>query len=170
MRNPPSRPGSDPITEISSLFRREAQLEGLARRISIKPSSGTSSGGGIGSAIAGGAAAATVGNLLNQIEGLFSRDDSDVYVKRDLASIIQDASSLPPSDKETVKTALMNKIRTLDEPEVATRALGAVGSAVAGGAAAAAVGTLLGREYSCSSRPPEAFYDPPCRNQQPFGT
>ena len=111
-----------------------------------------------------------MGNLLNQIEGLFSRDDSDVYVKRDLASIIQDASSLPPSDKETVKTALMNKIRTLEEPEVATRALGAVGSAVAGGAAAAAVGTLLGREYSCSSRPSEAFYDPPCRNQQPFGT
>jgi hypothetical protein len=146
MRSLLSGPKSDFVAEISSLFRRETQLEGLERQISIKPSSSNSSGGGIGSAIAGGAAAATVGNLLNQVEGLFSRDESNVYVRRDLASIIQDASSLAPSDKETVKTALMNKISTLEEPEVAARALGAVGSAVAGGAASAIVGNLLGRE------------------------
>jgi hypothetical protein len=42
------------------------------RAVSVKPSS---SGSGIGSAVAGGAAAAVVGNLLGQIEGLFSRDE-----------------------------------------------------------------------------------------------
>jgi outer membrane lipoprotein SlyB len=102
--------------------------------------------GTVGAAVAGGAASAVVGNLLSQIEGLFRRDEFDINTKRDLAGIIQDASSLPPADKETVKTALMNKISTLEEPEVAARALGAVGSAVAGGAASAIVGNLLGRE------------------------
>jgi hypothetical protein len=35
----------------------------------------STSGRGIGGAIAGGAASAVVGNLLNQIEGLFRRDE-----------------------------------------------------------------------------------------------
>ena len=62
-----------PLAEISNLLGRENQLEHLERRISIKPSS--SGGSGVGSAVAGGAAAAVVGNLLGQIEGLFSRDE-----------------------------------------------------------------------------------------------
>ena len=62
------------FAEIESLFRREAQLEGLRRRaLSVKPSS--TSGSGIGGAVAGGAASAVVGNLLNQVESLFRRDE-----------------------------------------------------------------------------------------------
>lgn len=102
--------------------------------------------GAIGSAVAGGAASAVVGNLLSQVEKLFRRDEFNAHVNRDFANIINDASSLPPSDKQTVKTVLMNKISTLDESDVAARALaGTIGSAIAGGAASAVVGNLLGR-------------------------
>ncbi|KAF8311373.1 hypothetical protein DL93DRAFT_2083364, partial [Clavulina sp. PMI_390] len=82
----------------------------------------TSSDGGLGhaviSSIAGGAAGAAVGNLLNKIESLFRRDsNNEIYFnKRDvssIASIITQAKSLSPADKTTVKTALVNKIGTL---------------------------------------------------------
>ena len=71
--------------------------------------------------------------------------------KRDLPSIIKDASSLAPSDKQTVKNALMNKISTLKESDVAARGVagsigGSIGSAVAGGATSAVVGNLLSRK------------------------
>ena len=66
------------FAEIESLFRREAQLEGLqSRALSVKPSS--TSGSGIGGAVAGGAASAVVGNLLNQIESLFRRDEYVIF-------------------------------------------------------------------------------------------
>jgi hypothetical protein len=66
--------------------------------------------------------------------------------KRDLSSIIKDASSLPPSDKQTVKNALMNKISTLKESDIAARGVaGSIGGAVAGGATSAVVGNLLSR-------------------------
>jgi hypothetical protein len=66
-----------PVAEIESLFRREAQLEGFQRRaLSVEPSDDDDdSGSGITGAVAGGAASAVVGNLLNKIEGLFRRDE-----------------------------------------------------------------------------------------------
>jgi len=143
------------------------------RALSIKPSSSSSSSGsGIGGALAGGAASAVVGNLLNQIEGLFSRDDHEatergfdlagltgltgltkgtshsdkriVKTARDLASIIKDASSLTPTDKETVKTALVNKIGTLQDSDVAARGLaGSAASTAIGGATSIATNTVV---------------------------
>jgi hypothetical protein len=69
--------------------------------------------------------------------------------KRDLASIIKVASSLSPPDKQTVKTALVNKIGTLKDSDVASRGLAStVGGAVAGGATSAVVGNLLNRKLS----------------------
>jgi hypothetical protein len=106
----------------------------------------------VGGALASGAASAVVGGLLSQIETLFRRDEFDVQAKRDLASIIQDASALPPAEKETVKTALMNKISTLEESDGVARRLGTVGGAVAGGATAAVVGGLLNQIGSLFGR------------------
>lgn len=118
---------------------------------------------GIGSAIAssavGGAVSATVGNLLNKIESLFRRDELEVLAQRDVSAIkdvVQAIPSLSAEDKQTVKAALVNKINTLQDSEIAARGLGAtLGGAVASGTASAVVGNLLSEvcTYFCSSRP-----------------
>lgn len=46
---------------------------GISKPATVKPT--TSSGSGIGAAVAGGAASAAVGNLLSKLEGLFSRGE-----------------------------------------------------------------------------------------------
>lgn len=68
--------------------------------------------------------------------------------KRDLADIIKGASSLSPPDKENVKTALMNKISTLQNSDVAARGVfgNGIGGAVAGGVASGIAGNLLHRQ------------------------
>ncbi|KAF8291794.1 hypothetical protein DL93DRAFT_969505 [Clavulina sp. PMI_390] len=89
--------------------------------LSRSPLSSTSLGGSLLSSAAGGAASGLVGNLLGEIESLFRRDiadghDEELYAKRDTSSIsniIKQAQTLSASDKATVKTALMNKIGTL---------------------------------------------------------
>jgi hypothetical protein len=76
--------------------------------------------------------------------------------KRDLASIIRNASTLPPDDKQTVKTALVNKISTLQGSDVSSRGLaGSIGGAVAGGATSAVVGNLLSQIESLFRRDDE---------------
>lgn len=65
--------------------------------------------------------------------------------KRDvtaLSDILKSVPSLSPEDKQTVKTALMNKIGTLQN--VSQRGVGAsLGGAALGGASSALVGNLL---------------------------
>ncbi|KAF8316745.1 hypothetical protein DL93DRAFT_2077473 [Clavulina sp. PMI_390] len=106
------------------------------------------------SSAAGGAASGAVGNLLTKIESLFRRD-FDERSTGALTNIIKQAQTLSTSDKATVKTALMNKIGTLqgkrDDSELEARApLSATGlggsllSSAAGGAASGLVGNLLG--------------------------
>ena len=53
-------------------------------------------------------------------------------------------ATLSPEDKQTVKTALINKVSSLKDSDLAARGTaGAIGGAVAGGAASAVVGNLL---------------------------
>jgi hypothetical protein len=107
--------------------------------------------------------------LFAEVESLFRRDEIGAYAKRDLADIIKDASSLPPSDKQTVKTALVNKISTLQDSDVAARGLAStVGGAVAGGATSAVVGNLLNRKRSRDySSIRGQNLDSRCRNREP---
>lgn len=59
-------------------------------------------------------------------------------------------------DKQTVKTALVNKISALQGSDVAARGFaGSVGGAVAGGAASAVVGNLLSQIESLFRRDDE---------------
>lgn len=84
-----------------------------------------------------------------QIESLFRRDSDENTVKRDvsaLSDILKSVPSLSPTDKQTVKTALMNKIGTLQN--VSQRGLGgSLGGAALGGASSALVGNLLSEVY-----------------------
>ncbi|KAF8312198.1 hypothetical protein DL93DRAFT_1324781 [Clavulina sp. PMI_390] len=123
------------LEKIESLFRRDDfELEARA------PLSANGLGGSIISSAAGGAASGLVGNLLGLIEGLFRRDLADVhdeaaYVKRDvnsISTIIQQAQTLSASDKAAVKTALMNKIGSLQTPSKRLSASGAAGTALGG--------------------------------------
>lgn len=60
-----------------------------------------------------------------------------------LSGILNSVPSLSPEDKQTVKTALMNKLGTLQN--VSQRGVGAsLGGAALGGASSALVGNLLG--------------------------
>lgn len=121
------------------------------------PGKASSLGTDIASSAVGGAVSATVGNLLNKIESLFRRDfdDDGDYAKRDvsaLSDILSAVPSLSPADKQTVKTALMNKIGTLQAPASRNVRRGLVSSGVtsaAGGltnvASKTAVGDLLSK-------------------------
>ncbi|KAF8311374.1 hypothetical protein DL93DRAFT_1480253 [Clavulina sp. PMI_390] len=86
-------------------------------------------------------------NLLNKIEGFFKRDFENglsQHSARDLAAIIKQAQTLPPADKAKVKTALINKMGTLNGKQNATRGLGgSILSSAAGGAASGLVGNIL---------------------------
>lgn len=74
---------------------------------------------------------------LDSDESLSERDISA------LSGILSAVPSLSAEDKQTVKTALLNKIGTLQN--VSQRGLGAsLGSAALGGASSALVGNLLG--------------------------
>ncbi|KAF8304800.1 hypothetical protein DL93DRAFT_420228 [Clavulina sp. PMI_390] len=187
------------LSEIESFFKRDVGLifpdgsipiipvirEGvpLAARA---PLSSTSLGGSLLSSAAGGAASGLVGNLLGEIESLFRRGitdvhDEDLYVKRDassITSIIKQAQTLSASDKATVKTALVNKIGTLQgkrslvseavqghgiqtsgqleilgrSPLSSTSLGGSLLSSAAGGAASGLVGNLLGEIESLFRR------------------
>lgn len=121
------------------------------RAFSLKGSSTpkpASSGSGIGSAVAGGAASAAVGNLLTKLEGLFGfkRDEFNEFTERDIKDTI---ASLSPEDQKTVHDALVAKIGTLHDSDLSARAFSlkgagsGIGGAVAGGAASAVVGNLL---------------------------
>ncbi|KAF8316153.1 hypothetical protein DL93DRAFT_2078424 [Clavulina sp. PMI_390] len=135
------------LGEIEKLFRRDDfELEARA------PLSSTSLGGSLLSSAAGGAASGLVGNLLGEIENLFRRGvtdvhDEDLYVKRDVGSIstiIKQAQTLSASDKATVKTALMNKIGTLQTPSKRLSGSGAVGTALGGLASVGANSVVSG--------------------------
>ncbi|KAF8321723.1 hypothetical protein DL93DRAFT_1453593 [Clavulina sp. PMI_390] len=56
-------------------------------------------------------------SLLSEVEKLFRREELELaYAKRDasaIANIVATAQSLSPTDKQTVKTALINKVKTL---------------------------------------------------------
>lgn len=88
-----------------------------------------------------------------QIEGLFSRDSKEDMAKRDvsaLSDIIKTAPSLSADDKQTIKTALMNKIGTLQN--VSQRGFAAdIGGAAVGGASGALIGNLLSEVRSITS-------------------
>ncbi|KAF8298237.1 hypothetical protein DL93DRAFT_2234017, partial [Clavulina sp. PMI_390] len=106
-----------------------------------EPSIGTQ----IISSAAGGAASGAVGNLLSKIESFFRRD-FDERSTGALTNIVKQAQTLSPADKATVKTALMNKIGTLQTPSKRLSGSGAVGTALGGLAsvgAKTAVGGLL---------------------------
>lgn len=84
--------------------------------------------------------------MLSQIESLFRRD----FEERDFKSTI---ASLSPADKATVKAALVNKISTLKDSDLAARGVGsAIGGSIAGGAASAVVGNLLSQIESLFRR------------------
>ncbi|KAF8312200.1 hypothetical protein DL93DRAFT_2082300, partial [Clavulina sp. PMI_390] len=146
---------------IEGLFRRDEQeLEARA------PLSANGLGGSLISSAAGGAASGLVGNLLSLIEGLFRRDLADVhdevaYVKRDvnsISTIIKQAQTLSASDKAAVKTALMNKIGSLQSPSKRLSASGAAGTALGGLASVGAkslVGGLLEKLESLFQRDEE---------------
>ena len=96
-------------------------------------------------------------SLFNELSTQLLCGFSHEGTRRDLASIITDASSLPPTDKENIKTALMNKISTLQDTDVAARgfASGAASTAVGGAASIAAnsvVSTLLNKVESLFRR------------------
>lgn len=120
------------LSEIESLFRRGAPIEEEPPVTTKGPSTGSQ----IAAAAAGGAASGAVGNILNKIEGFFGfkRGVFDEGVaRRDLASIAKVIPSLSAADKATVKAALVSKISTLKNSDVATRGFGtAIGGAVAG--------------------------------------
>ncbi|KAF8308218.1 hypothetical protein DL93DRAFT_2100858 [Clavulina sp. PMI_390] len=70
-----------------------------------------------------------------------------MYVKRDVGSIstiIKQSQNLSAADKATVKTALMNKIGTLQTPSKRLSASGAAGTALGGLASVGANGLVSG--------------------------
>ncbi|KAF8309188.1 hypothetical protein DL93DRAFT_2085945 [Clavulina sp. PMI_390] len=138
------------LGEIESFFKRDVGILFPGGSVPIipviheplpiearAPLSATSLGGSLVSSAAGGAASGLVGNLLGEIESLFRRGVADVhdeglYVKRDassITSIIKQAQTLSASDKATVKTALMNKIGTLQgKRQVTSTSTGGTGT------------------------------------------
>ncbi|KAF8283392.1 hypothetical protein DL93DRAFT_1387371 [Clavulina sp. PMI_390] len=97
------------------------------------------------SSAAGGAASGAVGNLLSKIENLFRRDVGGRSAGT-LTSIVKQAQTLSAADKATVKTALVNKISTLQAPSKRLSVGDAAGKALGGLAsegAKTAVGGLL---------------------------
>lgn len=156
--------------QIESLFRRDdSELEARSplpigkpvtpavkpvteEPTTAAPGKSSSLGTDLASSAVGGAVSATVSNVLNKIESLFSRDfdeDGD-FAKRDvsaLSDILNAVPSLSSTDKQTVKTALMNKISTLQAPASGNSRRGFVSSGLtsaAGGLTSVASNTVVG--------------------------